>query len=55
MGIRSFLESSKRVLTLVTQPTSKDLQFTIKIILIGISIIGFIGFMIKFVATLLQA
>jgi protein translocase SEC61 complex gamma subunit len=55
VGIRSFLESSKRVLALVTRPTSKDLQFTIKIILIGTSIIGFIGFMIKFVATLLQA
>ncbi|MCW4039998.1 MAG: protein translocase SEC61 complex subunit gamma [Candidatus Bathyarchaeota archaeon] len=55
MPIRSFLSSCRRLIRLIGRPSFDELWSYIKIGLMGIGIIGVIGFIVKFIATMLQA
>ena len=56
MGVRGFFESCVRLIKLIGKPVPKELWFSIRISIIGIAILGGLGFIIKFIATqLLQA
>ena len=53
MGLKSFLESSVRVIKLIGRPEPKELWASIRISLIGLAVLGVIGFIIKFLAAML--
>lgn len=55
MGIKDFLASFKRLIKIITKPSRKEIWVSIKVGVIGIVIIGVVGFVIKFLATMLQA
>ncbi len=55
MGLRDFLTSFKRLTKIVKKPSNQELWASIKVSIIGMTIIGVIGFVIKFLATMLQA
>ena len=55
MSIKSFLASCSRLIKLIDRPERKEIWRSVKITLIGIGIIGVIGFVVKFVSTMLQA
>jgi protein translocase SEC61 complex gamma subunit len=52
---KSFLSSCKRLIKLVGRPSREDVWTYIKTGLIGISIIGVIGFIVKLISSMLQA
>ncbi|MFQ6068239.1 MAG: protein translocase SEC61 complex subunit gamma [Candidatus Bathyarchaeia archaeon] len=54
MGIRSFLQSVSRLLKLATKPGKSELWQSIKICLLGIAVVGVIGFIIKLISFVLQ-
>jgi protein translocase SEC61 complex gamma subunit len=47
MGIRSWLSQSARTLKLAIKPGRDELWLSIKISLLGIGLVGIIGFVIK--------
>ena len=47
MGVRSFLSQSARTLKLAVKPGRTELWLSIKISLLGIGVIGLVGFVIK--------
>ena len=47
MGIRSWLQQAARTLKLAQKPGREELWLSIKISLLGIGIVGVIGFVIK--------
>jgi protein translocase SEC61 complex gamma subunit len=47
MGVRSFLSQCARTLKLAAKPGRTELWLSIKISLLGIGVIGLIGFVIK--------
>ncbi|MEM5802001.1 MAG: protein translocase SEC61 complex subunit gamma [Candidatus Aenigmatarchaeota archaeon] len=51
-NIKEFLEKYKRVLIVAKRPDKEELLLTIKICLIGMGIIGFIGFLIYMISIL---
>lgn len=53
MGIRSFLQSSVRLLKLAIKPGRSELWLSIKICFLGIILLGAIGFVIKLIGTVL--
>ena len=53
MGLKSFFESCARLIKLIDKPTSKDLWSSMRVSLIGLVILGVLGFIIKFLATML--
>ena len=53
MGLKSFFASSVRLIKLIGRPTRKDLVASIRVTLVGLAILGVMGFIIKFVATML--
>jgi protein translocase SEC61 complex gamma subunit len=55
MGIRDFITSFKRLTKIVSKPSNQEIWASIKISIIGMTIIGVIGFVIKFLATMLQS
>ncbi|UCH37423.1 MAG: preprotein translocase subunit SecE [Candidatus Bathyarchaeota archaeon] len=55
MGFRSFLSSCSRLIKLIGRPKTDDLWASIRISLVGLAILGVLGFIIKFIATMLQA
>ena len=55
MGIRDFFLSFKRLTKIIKKPSNQELWASIKVSLIGMTIIGVIGFVIKFLATMLQS
>jgi len=55
LGIREFLTSFKRLTRIITKPSRQEIWVSIKIGVIGIAIVGAIGFIIKFLATMLQS
>ena len=54
MGIRSFLTQCARTLKLATKPGREELWLSIKISLLGIGAVGLIGFLIKFVSSVIN-
>jgi protein translocase SEC61 complex gamma subunit len=55
LGIRSFFSSAAKLLKLAKKPGRDELWLSIKICFLGITVIGIVGFIIKFVSAALQA
>jgi protein translocase SEC61 complex gamma subunit len=55
MGLRSFLSSVVKMLKLAKKPGKDELWLSIKICLLGIVLVGVLGFVIKLISGLLQA
>lgn len=53
MGLRSFLESSVRLVRLATKPGRSELWLSIKICFLGVIIVGVVGFLVKLIAGIL--
>ncbi len=51
MGIKSWLIQAARTLKLATKPDREELWLSVKISLLGIGVVGLIGFVIKLIAT----
>jgi len=54
MGIKSFLAQCARTLKLAVKPGREELWLSIKISVLGIGIVGLIGYVIRFISTSLQ-
>jgi protein translocase SEC61 complex gamma subunit len=54
MGLRSFLVQCARTLRLAIKPGRSELWLSIKICVLGLGVIGLIGFIIKLLSSLLQ-
>jgi len=52
--IRSFLQSTKRIIKVATKPSKKDYWLVTKICLIGMVLLGAISYVIQLVFTLLS-
>jgi protein translocase SEC61 complex gamma subunit len=50
MGLRSWLSQAARMLKLAVKPGRTELWLSIKISLLGIGVIGLVGFVIKFLS-----
>jgi protein translocase SEC61 complex gamma subunit len=50
MGLRSWLSQVARTLKLAVKPGRTELWLSIKISLLGIGVIGLVGFVIKFIS-----
>ena len=55
LGLRSFLQSISRLLRLATKPGRSELWQSVKICILGISLVGVIGFLIKLISMFMQA
>ncbi|MCX8151047.1 MAG: protein translocase SEC61 complex subunit gamma [Candidatus Bathyarchaeota archaeon] len=55
MGMRSWLQQAARTLKLASKPDKEELWLSIKISLLGIGVIGLVGFIIKLIATSIPA
>jgi protein translocase SEC61 complex gamma subunit len=55
MGIKSFLAQCARTLKLAVKPGREELWLSIKISVLGIGVVGIVGFAIKFIASALMA
>lgn len=55
MGIRSFIKSSITMLKLAKKPSREEFMLSLKIILLGIIVIGLIAFTIRFLIVALQS
>ncbi len=53
MGLREFIDQSKRVLKLARKPTKEEVIRTAKITGVGITILGIIGYIIHWIYYLL--
>jgi len=47
MGVRDFLESSRRLLHVTSRPSRTEVWLLVKISFLGVTIVGAIGFMIR--------
>jgi protein translocase SEC61 complex gamma subunit len=54
MGVGDFIESSKRLLATINKPDWKTFSTSLKIVLLGIGLLGAIGYIIRLVAVVLQ-
>jgi protein translocase SEC61 complex gamma subunit len=55
MGISEFIESAKRLLVTLNRPDWKTFSLSLKITFLGVGLIGGIGYIIRLMATTLQA
>ena len=55
LTLREFLSSCKRLIKQIDNPEPDEMWRSVKITLLGIGVIGVIGFVIKFIATMLQS
>ncbi|MGF3523028.1 MAG: protein translocase SEC61 complex subunit gamma [Candidatus Bathyarchaeia archaeon] len=49
--MRSWLQQAARTLKLASKPDKEELWLSIKISLLGIGVVGLVGFIIKLIAT----
>jgi protein translocase SEC61 complex gamma subunit len=54
MGLRSFLAQCARTLKLSIKPGRDELWLSIKICLLGMGVVGIVGFVIKLLSSVLQ-
>jgi len=47
LNFREFIESSKRLLRVTTRPNRKELVMLVRLSLLGILVVGGIGFVVK--------
>lgn len=50
MGLRSWLSQAARTLKLAVKPGRTELWLSIKISVLGIGVVGLVGFVIKFIS-----
>jgi len=53
MGVRDFIESTRRVLTVSKKPDKQEYLLMLKITLLGIFVIGTLGFLIGLIFVVL--
>ncbi|MBS7610401.1 protein translocase SEC61 complex subunit gamma [Candidatus Bathyarchaeota archaeon] len=53
MGLKTFIESSRRLLKLSRKPGIDEFWLSVKICSVGIAIIGLVGFLIKLIGWVL--
>ncbi|UCH56824.1 MAG: protein translocase SEC61 complex subunit gamma [Candidatus Bathyarchaeota archaeon] len=51
MGLRSFFQSASRLLRTLSRPDWKTYSLSVKIVFIGVGILGAIGFLIKLISS----
>jgi protein translocase SEC61 complex gamma subunit len=54
MGIRSWLTQAARTLKLATKPGRDELWLSIKISLLGIGVVGLVGFVIRLISSVIN-
>jgi len=54
MGLKSFLNSARRILKLSKKPGRDELWLSVKICFLGVLVIGVLGYVIKLISGLLQ-
>lgn len=54
MGLRDFIKDSLNLFRLARKPGREEFLLALRITLLGISIIGFIAFIIRFIALAIQ-
>jgi protein translocase SEC61 complex gamma subunit len=54
MGISEFIESAKRLLVTINKPDWKTFSLSLKIVLLGVGLLGAIGYIIRLVAVVVQ-
>ncbi len=55
MGLRDFLKSTVTLFRLARKPTRREFMLALRITLLGVSVIGLIAFIIRFLALALQS
>ena len=53
MSLKGFVSSIGRLIKLIRKPTREDFTTSIKITILGVGILGIIGFLIKFMSSIL--
>ncbi|MFB0558672.1 MAG: protein translocase SEC61 complex subunit gamma [Candidatus Bathyarchaeia archaeon] len=54
MGLGSFFQSAARLLRTLSKPDWKTYSLSIKIVFVGIAILGAIGFLIRLISVTIQ-
>jgi protein translocase SEC61 complex gamma subunit len=54
MGINEFIESAKRLLVTINRPDWKTFSLSLKVVLIGVGVLGAIGYIIRLIAVVVQ-
>lgn len=54
MGFVSFLQSASRLLRTLSRPDWKTFWLSVKIVFIGVGILGGIGYLIRLISTTIQ-
>lgn len=54
MGLGSFFQSASRLLRTLSRPDWKTYSLSIKIVFVGIAILGAIGFLIRLISVTIQ-
>ncbi len=54
MGLRSFLAQAAKTLRLASKPGRSELWLSIKICILGIGLVGIVGFVVKFIASVVN-
>ena len=54
MGLGSFFQSASRLLRTLTRPDFKTLWLRMKIVFIGVAVLGAFGFLIRLISTTIQ-
>ncbi len=55
MGLRSFLSSARRLMKLAKKPGKDELWVSIRICILGILVIGVIGYIVKIISSVIQS
>ncbi len=54
MGVNDFIESAKRLLVTINKPDWKTFSLSLKVVLIGVGVLGVIGYIIRLIAVVVQ-
>jgi protein translocase SEC61 complex gamma subunit len=54
MGISDFIDSAKRLMQTLNRPDWKTFSLSMKIVILGVAVLGAVGFIIRLMAVTLQ-
>jgi protein translocase SEC61 complex gamma subunit len=54
MGIGNFFQSAARLMRTISRPDWKTYSLSVKIVFVGVGVLGAIGFMIRLIAATIQ-
>jgi protein translocase SEC61 complex gamma subunit len=54
LGINDFIESARRLLVTINRPDWKTFSLSLKVVLIGVGVLGAIGYIIRLIAVVVQ-